>query len=220
MLSEKPIMATHLFADVDGRIRQINYTKDRKLSYYTDAVGRCYKAPHRETWINIKNLDQAIKEGLKPKSKIRKNIVLLWDPKVAKSKAAQEKKEAKSKSPPKKAAKSKSPPKKAAKSKSPPKKAAKSKSPPKKSAKSKSPPKKAAKSKSPPKKAAKSKSPDKFKTASKKALPKKDVPKLYVYDDDKFKIVKPEKLVFKKNNKNVPVGKMKTYYFDKNPNKL
>ena len=200
MLSEKPIMATHLFADVDGRIRQINYTKDRKLSYYTDAVGRCYKAPHRETWINIKNLDQAIKEGLKPKSKIRKNIVLLWDPKVAKSKAAQEKKEAKSKSPPKKAAKSKSPPKKAAKSKSPPKKAAKSKSP--------------------PKKAAKSKSPDKFKTASKKALPKKDVPKLYVYDDDKFKIVKPEKLVFKKNNKNVPVGKMKTYYFDKNPNKL
>ena len=190
MLSEKPIMATHLFADVDGRIRQINYTKDRKLSYYTDAVGRCYKAPHRETWINIKNLDQAIKEGLKPKSKIRKNIVLLWDPKVAKSKAVQEKK------------------------------AAKSKSPAKKAAKSKSPPKKAAKSKSPPKKAAKSKSPDKFKTASKKALPKKDVPKLYVYDDDKFKIVKPEKLVFKKNNKNVPVGKMKTYYFDKNPNKL
>ena len=190
MLSEKPIMATHLFADVDGRIRQINYTKDRKLSYYTDAVGRCYKAPHRETWINIKNLDQAIKEGLKSKSKIRKNIVLLWDPKVAKSKAAQEKKVAKSKSPPKKATKSKSPAKKAAKSKSP------------------------------PKKAAKSKSPDKFKTASKKALPKKDVPKLYVYDDDKFKIVKPEKLVFKKNNKNVPVGKMKTYYFDKNPNKL
>ena len=88
------------------------------------------------------------------------------------------------------------------------------------------------KSKSPkrassPKKA-KSKSPKKSKSISKKScdtklcIPKKDVPKMYVCDEKKFRLVKMNKdsvLYYKKGGDSFEVGSKRTFYFKKNPNK-
>ena len=62
------------------------------------------------------------------------------------------------------------------------------------------------------------KSPKKITCDFSGSIPKKDMPKLYVCDENKFKLVRSSNLTVKSAGQEIPIGKKRTYYFKTNPN--